>query len=37
MAAQTQSLASYFDSETAKVLGACTACGKCVEVCPVVP
>ena len=37
MAAQAQSLANYFDSETAKVLGACTACGKCVEVCPVVP
>ncbi len=32
-----QKLASYFESETAKVLGACTACGKCVEVCPVVP
>ena len=37
MAVQAQSLASYFDSETAKVLRACTACGKCVEVCPVVP
>jgi ferredoxin len=32
-----QTLASYFDSETAKVLSACTACGKCVEMCPVVP
>src|SRR5581483_5963663 len=32
-----QTLASYFDSETAKVLSACTACGKCVEVCLVVP
>jgi heterodisulfide reductase subunit D len=32
-----QTLASYFDSETAKVLSTCTACGKCVEVCPVVP
>src|SRR5260370_17338613 len=37
MAAQAQSLASYFDSEIAQVLGACTACGKCVEICPVVP
>lgn len=37
MAAQEQSLAKYFDSETAKILGACTACGKCVEICPVVP
>jgi heterodisulfide reductase subunit D len=37
MAPQEQSLANYFDSETAKILGACTACGKCVEVCPVVP
>jgi formate hydrogenlyase subunit 6/NADH:ubiquinone oxidoreductase subunit I len=37
MASQTQSLASYFDSEAAKVLGACTVCGKCVELCPVVP
>jgi ferredoxin len=37
MAAKAQSLVSYFDSEIAKVLGACTACGKCVEVCPVVP
>ncbi len=37
MNTMNQTLASYFDRETAKVLGACTACGKCVEVCPVVP
>jgi heterodisulfide reductase subunit D len=37
MSTQMQSLSSYFDSETSKVLRACTACGKCVEVCPVVP
>src|SRR5690242_7829621 len=37
MALQAQSLANYFSSETAMVLGACTACGKCVEVCPGVP
>ena len=37
MDAVNQSLASYFEGETAKVLNACTACGKCVEVCPVVP
>jgi heterodisulfide reductase subunit D len=37
MNAQAQSLTSYFAYETSKVLRACTACGKCVEVCPVVP
>ena len=34
MAVHAQSLANYFDSETAKVLGACTACGKCAAVAP---
>jgi heterodisulfide reductase subunit D len=37
MTSQPQTLASYLDSETAKVMSACKACGKCVEVCPVVP
>jgi Fe-S oxidoreductase len=32
-----QTLASYLESEIANVLDACTACGKCVEICPVVP
>lgn len=32
-----RSFAEYLATETAAIATACTACGKCVEVCPVVP
>lgn len=37
MATAAPSLAEYLATETAAFATACTACGKCVEVCPVVP
>ncbi len=33
----TTTLADYLEAEVRAVTSACTACGKCVEVCPVVP
>ncbi|MDP6342734.1 MAG: (Fe-S)-binding protein [Alphaproteobacteria bacterium] len=37
MALQKQHLDDYLTIETGKLAAACTACGKCVEVCPVTP
>jgi ferredoxin len=30
-------LQAYFDSETQEILDKCITCGKCVEVCPMLP
>ena len=37
MGARTPTLAEYLADETRAIASACTACGKCVEVCPVMP
>lgn len=37
MATVAPTLAEYLAGETRAIASACTACGKCVEVCPVVP
>ena len=37
MSSASASLSDYLAAETAAIASACTACGKCVEVCPVVP
>ncbi|MDP6706039.1 MAG: (Fe-S)-binding protein [Alphaproteobacteria bacterium] len=37
MIPETPSLTAYLDETSASLAGACTACGKCVEVCPVTP
>src|SRR5690606_34381690 len=36
-AATAPSLESFLADQSARMLDACTACGRCVEVCPVVP
>jgi len=36
-ASHSEDLTAYLDSRVGEMLSACTRCGKCVEICPVVP